>query len=83
MVNDPTPELPKTPPGWYPHPSMAATQRYWDGQQWTDHIAPMQVSMTTAHRMPGQTLSSQAITMLVVMLTLFFVGAILVALSGG
>lgn len=28
------------PAGWYAHPSMADTQRYWDGQQWTDHIAP-------------------------------------------
>lgn len=28
------------PAGWYPHPSMAATQRYWDGERWTDHIAP-------------------------------------------
>jgi len=28
------------PAGWYPHPSMANTQRYWDGERWTDHIAP-------------------------------------------
>jgi hypothetical protein len=28
------------PAGWYPHPSMAGTQRYWDGGKWTDHIAP-------------------------------------------
>lgn len=26
--------------GWYPHPTMAETQRYWDGFRWTDHIAP-------------------------------------------
>lgn len=26
--------------GWYPHPTMAATVRYWDGEAWTDHIAP-------------------------------------------
>lgn len=31
-------ELP--PAGWYAHPEMAGTQRYWDGQRWTDHIAP-------------------------------------------
>lgn len=30
----------KADAGWYPHPSMAATQRYWDGEKWTDHIAP-------------------------------------------
>lgn len=33
-------EKPKAPAGWYPHPSMAATRRYWDGAKWTDHIAP-------------------------------------------
>ena len=30
--------------GWYSHPSMADTRRYWDGQRWTDHIAPADVS---------------------------------------
>lgn len=29
-----------TPAGWYPDPSGAPGQRYWDGQQWTDHAAP-------------------------------------------
>lgn len=27
------------PPGWYPDPS-APGQRWWDGQQWTDAVAP-------------------------------------------
>jgi hypothetical protein len=31
----------KAPAGWYPHPKMPGTQRYWDGQHWTDHVAPM------------------------------------------
>lgn len=26
--------------GWYPDPEDASQQRYWDGQQWTDHRAP-------------------------------------------
>lgn len=25
--------------GWYPDPSAPAQQRYWDGAQWTDHVA--------------------------------------------
>lgn len=29
-----------TPPGWYPHPSMASTLGYWDGERWTDQVAP-------------------------------------------
>lgn len=27
--------------GWYPDPSKPRTQRYWDGEQWTDHYAPL------------------------------------------
>lgn len=30
----------KTPAGWYPDPYMANTQRYWDGQRWSDQSAP-------------------------------------------
>jgi hypothetical protein len=34
-------------PGWYPDPSGAARQRYWDGQQWTGHAPrPRQLSTT-------------------------------------
>lgn len=29
-----------TPAGWYPDPSNAAQQRYWDGNQWTEHVHP-------------------------------------------
>ena len=30
-----------TPAGWYPDPSNAAQQRYWDGNQWTEHVHPV------------------------------------------
>jgi hypothetical protein len=33
-------QRPGTPAGWYPHPEMPRTQRYWDGNAWTDHVAP-------------------------------------------
>lgn len=26
--------------GWYPDPTMPGTQRYWDGDAWTEHVAP-------------------------------------------
>ena len=29
------------PPGWYPDPAMAQTQRYWDGRTWTTAVAPL------------------------------------------
>jgi hypothetical protein len=28
------------PPAWYPDPEGSAQQRYWDGQQWSDHLSP-------------------------------------------
>ena len=28
------------PPGWYPDPSGAPQQRWWDGTQWTQHTQP-------------------------------------------
>ena len=30
------------PADWYPDPTQPSTYRYWDGQRWTDHTAPMQ-----------------------------------------
>lgn len=37
MTNTPT--LP--PAGWHPDPELPATQRYWDGSQWTEQRAPL------------------------------------------
>jgi hypothetical protein len=34
------PTLP--PPGWYPEPSGAQVQRFWDGRQWTASMQPPQ-----------------------------------------
>lgn len=35
----------QTPPGWYPDPSTAGYQRYWDGSAWTDQRHPMTLEM--------------------------------------
>lgn len=35
----PPPPPPTVPAGWYPNPTGPG-QRYWDGQQWTEHTAP-------------------------------------------
>lgn len=29
------------PPGWYPDPQRPGQQRWWDGHQWTEHLAPL------------------------------------------
>jgi hypothetical protein len=38
------PERPSPPPGWYPNPSGAPGQRYWDGKEWTIVAAPPAVA---------------------------------------
>lgn len=40
------------PPGWYPDPSNAAMQRYFDGRSWTSHCAPARGS-TVSVTPPG------------------------------
>ncbi|MCZ3387622.1 MAG: DUF2510 domain-containing protein [Actinomycetia bacterium] len=30
-----------TPAGWYPDTERTGEQRYWDGEMWTDHRAPL------------------------------------------
>lgn len=55
-------ESKNAPPGWYPHPSMAGTRRYWDGQVWTDHIAPMDAPAPASARAHQQ---SQLVTVCV------------------
>lgn len=34
-----TPSTPTVPPGWYADPSGRYEQRYWDGGNWTEHVA--------------------------------------------
>jgi hypothetical protein len=31
---------PQTPAGWYPDPQVPGQQRYWDGAQWSQSVAP-------------------------------------------
>lgn len=31
-----------TPPDWYPDPDEPSQLRYWDGNSWTEHVAPKQ-----------------------------------------
>lgn len=54
--------VPQAAPGWYPHPEMIDTQRYWDGGAWTDHIAPIG---SKSARGEGGTSGSQAYVVLV------------------
>jgi hypothetical protein len=52
------PLTPKPPAGWYPHPTMAGTQRYWDGERWTDTIAPTPASDPRSAKQQSQVLGA-------------------------
>lgn len=41
---------PLPPPGWYPDPSGAPRQRYWDGCDWADAIVPVKVFVSHFRR---------------------------------
>lgn len=43
-----TGENPTPPAGWYADPHGADVWRYWDGSQWTDHVAPRSFEQTPA-----------------------------------
>src|SRR3954453_3727708 len=48
------------PAGWYPDPGSIDQRRYWDGQQWTEHVAP-RPDATDGNR-PAAATSSSAST---------------------
>lgn len=41
-------EPPKAPAGWYPDTSTSGQTRYWDGERWTEHTAPVDAPPVTA-----------------------------------
>ncbi|APY85255.1 DUF2510 domain-containing protein [Streptomyces alfalfae] len=47
-----------TPPGWYPDPGQAAgappTERWWDGNAWTDQVRAAGGAFTQPGQQPGQ-----------------------------
>ncbi|SKU72481.1 Protein of uncharacterised function (DUF2510) [Mycobacteroides abscessus subsp. massiliense] len=44
-------------PGWFPDPSGAPQQRYFDGVRWTDNVAPY-APPRTAHAQPSAVAST-------------------------
>jgi Host cell surface-exposed lipoprotein/Protein of unknown function (DUF2510) len=43
-----------TPAGWYPDPQAQGQQRYWDGNAWTEHQAPLVQQQPTQPTQPTQ-----------------------------
>lgn len=65
------------PAGWYPDPSTPNTQRYWDGQQWSQHTQPAPPAVPAKKRRnPIKTLLTIAgVFLLVVLVISFFIPA--------
>lgn len=40
-------------PGWYPDEAMPGSQRYWDGDTWTEHVAPLATVPAPPSEGPG------------------------------
>ena len=49
-----------SPAGWYPDPQLAATQRFWDGNRWTEQVAPLPP--------PGQAAEKEKLDVLAIVL---------------
>jgi hypothetical protein len=73
--------LSETPPGWYPDPNDSTTNRYWDGQQWTDDRSPRQADQAAG---PKQEKPKQNILLFAIPGAVILVGLIVFfALRGG
>lgn len=67
-----------SPAGWYPDHERPGQQRYWDGQVWTEHRAPIVVVPAPQQRTNGLAIAS----MVLGILWLEWVGSILALIFG-
>lgn len=77
----------KAPAGWYPHPAMANTLRYWDGSSWTEQVAPASTAAVPAaparagRSGPGAGVIAVGVALgiVLVILGIWFVGSLVTA----
>lgn len=69
----------QTPPGWYPRPSMPGSLGYWDGQKWTDHVAPEAPPAAASNGGGGVNVWVIAVGVLVAAVVAWFVYAVATA----
>lgn len=62
------------PPGWYPDPEQAQTQRFWDGEKWTDQRAPLNKDEGSGLAVKPQTVRRLVGAVIAVLLLLYFTG---------
>jgi hypothetical protein len=81
------------PPGWYADPNDPTSQRYWDGNQWTENRSPAQpaaiaapmgqVGVQPVVMAPQQKTNGLAIAAMVLgILWLYWVGSVLAVIFG-
>lgn len=73
-------EQQQTPPGWYPRPSAPGSLGYWDGEHWTEHLAP--VAPVQPHTSPGVNVWVVVAGILVAALAIWLVYAVVTADDG-
>lgn len=70
------------PPGWYPDPNGAPTQRYFDGAKWTDHLAPLSTPMVVYGPVQPLPKSAVAAGLLQIFLGTFGAGRFYIGTTG-
>ena len=71
---------PPTPPGWYPDPGGGPQQRYWDGAQWTDTLAPGGTPSPAAPGSTGWAVLAHLSALVALVVGFVFVGPLIVYL---
>lgn len=66
------PQPAKPPAGWWPDPQNPALQRYWDGRQWTAHVAMRTEPVARTPAGPATTLATGTIWLAVANVALAF-----------
>lgn len=64
-------------PGWYVDPEHPGSERYWDGNLWTEQRRPTQVSTATSAPSSGFAITALVCGIVGIVLVIFFVGWIL------
>jgi Domain of unknown function (DUF4190)/Protein of unknown function (DUF2510) len=78
----PPPPYQKPPAGWYPDPERPG-QRYWDGDQWTEHWTPPAPDVGYAQAQAPRGTNGFAIASLVLgILWIYWIGSILALVFG-
>jgi hypothetical protein len=76
-------DSPAAPAGWHDDPSAEGKKRYWDGSEWTDHVAPPPPPQVATGPAPAAKTSGYAIASLVLGLVwLYGIGSVLAIIFG-